>query len=377
MPYHYSSKQVILSRLIEYLFFIFSIFFHPFRKKSSATKKILIIEPFQMGDVISLTVMLDPLKKELPNVEISILVHEKNARTLAHDSRICQIFTADFPYADYNKKEAKLNRYFKLLQTIWQLRKHHFDIGLDTRGDVRSQMWLKILGCHTITGYTSYLGSNINLKGLLLNKKVTQPQYSHRYDWNRFLLTGLGISEEKLFPVRFPAFQVPKAIFSVVIPNKIVVHIGGGWFFKRWQSSAWAKLIDDLSQKYEVTVVGGPGEKTQMDEIQSLTQSKNIPFITTTFEQLISEILSANLFVGLDSGPMNLAVCLGKQVVALFGPGDSDMWYPYSQNSAFIHKKEQFPCNPCFQTTCFHPEKSCMASIDVTEVEKLILEQFH
>ena len=74
---------------------------------------------------------------------------------------------------------------------------------------------------------------------------------------------------------------------------------------------------------------------------------------------------------------MNLAVCLGKPVIALFGPGDSNSWRPYSSISHFIHKKENFPCNPCSQKFCYYPEKNCMAVISVDEVMNIARKYFN
>ena len=93
-----------------------------------------------------------------------------------------------------------------------------------------------------------------------------------------------------------------------------------------------------------------------------------IEFKTTNLKDLITSIKYADLLICLDSGPMNLAVCMDKQVVALFGPGDSGMWRPYSSKSFFIHKKENFPCNPCLQKTCYYPANNCMATISVDDV---------
>jgi len=128
-----------------------------------------------------------------------------------------------------------------------------------------------------------------------------------------------------------------------------------------------------ISKDTKVIVVGGEGERLMVESIQeSFIAHKNILFKITALEELINLISYCGLFIGLDSGPMNLAVCLGKKAIALFGPGDSEMWQPLSEGSTFVHKKELFSCSPCPQTHCQYPEKNCMASIEVDDVFSLL-----
>ena len=109
-----------------------------------------------------------------------------------------------------------------------------------------------------------------------------------------------------------------------------------------------------------------------MNKIKDLISDQIIEIELTNYKELISYIKSSDLFICLDSGPMNLAVCMNKPVIALFGPGDSTIWKPYSSNSYFIHKKDSFPCNPCSQKFCYYPENNCMAVISVDEVMNLV-----
>jgi ADP-heptose:LPS heptosyltransferase len=123
----------------------------------------------------------------------------------------------------------------------------------------------------------------------------------------------------------------------------------------------------------ELVVVGGPSESEILTTVENMIeQNKNIRFVTTTLEELVVLVRDCVKFVGLDSGPMNLAVCLNKPVVSLFGPGDSEMWHPLNHGSKMIHRKEKFPCNPCLQTVCYFPLSNCMDQVEVKEVVNLI-----
>ena len=154
----------------------------------------------------------------------------------------------------------------------------------------------------------------------------------------------------------------------------ILIHPGAGWIYRQWPINNWVKLIENLSknEKIKLTVIGGKGEKEILSRIFTSVNDDRIEFKITNLKDLILSIKYSDLFICLDSGPMNLAVCMDKPVIALFGPGDSAMWRPYSSKSVYIHKKENFPCNPCLQKICYYPENNCMMMISVDEVMDLV-----
>jgi ADP-heptose:LPS heptosyltransferase len=377
MPYIYSNKKLVQTKILER---VSSIILFPFqkneRKRSKDVKSILLIEPFQMGDVLSLTPLIEPLKKKYNNAKIFVLTKPGSGGILKFDSRISEVLSIDFSWSDYGLKSQKLKRIFNSLNYVFSLRKHSFDIGIDTRGDIRSQILMVLAGCKERIGFTNYLHSNIYLRGLLLTIKVQESKMIHRYEWNLSLLSSLGFSENELYPIKFPCFFPDKLNLEQKSQNyNIVLHIGGGWKYKRWEEEKWVDLINALSdyRNQNLSVIAGGGEKEILDRIKKIIPERNnIIFKITSFEELIEYIYRCDKFIGLDSGPMNLAVCLNKPVVALFGPGDSSMWFPLNVQGKFIHKKENFSCNPCMQTECFYSEKNCMMSIEVDEVVELL-----
>ena len=145
--------------------------------------------------------------------------------------------------------------------------------------------------------------------------------------------------------------------------------------YKRWPVQSWVVLIERLVKLHlcEIVVIGGPKEGAILQEIaeRSLFHD-NVRFTISTFDELVAYTAACEVFIGLDSGPMNLAVCLGKRTLALFGPGDSYAWRPYGTNNRFIHYQEEFWCNPCFQRKCYFAEKNCMSNITVSDVETAV-----
>ncbi|MBX2914237.1 MAG: glycosyltransferase family 9 protein [Cyclobacteriaceae bacterium] len=348
------------------------------RKKSLTIRSILLVEPFQMGDVLSLTPLIEPLMKKYPAAKISVLTKPGSGAVLEYDSRIHKVYFADFPWSDHGEKKITPSRLFGCIHYVISIRKIGFDLGIDTRGDVRSQILLVLAGCRLRVGYLNYLHSNINLSGHLLTHYLIRSKYLHRYEWNVELLTCLEIENTAFMPVNFPSFlPANERLLSLKEMNTIVIHIGGGWIYRRWDETKWIELINFIKQQKEadILVMAGNGEKDVLQRIKSgIEASEKIHFKVTSLQELISYINQCSLFIGLDSGPMNLAVCLNKSVLGLFGPGDSTMWRPLNSKGKFIQRTENFPCSPCLQINCKFPRKNCMNEIEVKDVvEKLFV----
>ena len=293
MSYIYPTKYVIYAKILEVTAYIIYKFFNLFETRTGSLEKfnkILIIEPFQMGDVISLSVMFEPLRKEFPASSIIVLTKRNNERFLNFDKRI-SVITTEFPWSDYDKKWA-IKRYFKLFRDIISFRKLKINIGIDPRGDIRSQIVLLILGCRKRIGYTNYLNSNLNIRGLLLTKKAETPVSMHRYDWNLNLLSYIGI-DENIF-IKFPTIEIDlrSEINKIKKGFFILIHPGGGWYYKRWPLQNWIKLVESLSQydHVEVMVIGGENEKEILSDIHNSMNNKEIEVKITNIKELISYI---------------------------------------------------------------------------------------
>lgn len=372
MAYTYPQSTAILARVLELLFFVISKILGLEKASDNLRdyyKDIVIIEPFQMGDVVSLSVMFSPLLKKYPDASLTVLTGMQNENVKDFDDRIT-LMTTYFPWSNYKSSLKVVNKWLKLIKDLRKIRGMHFDLGIDPRGDIRSQIILSLMGCKQRVGYTNYMNSNINIQGLLLTNKTNNTTLQHRYERNLNLLSLVGISD--VFPIRFPSLinQIPRLIESKIKTPFIIIHPGAGWFHRRWSTEKWVNLALELKRKYEVRIsfIGAKSEKPILDEISGMLNDKEIEYKITNFRELIRYLKSCNLYIGLDSGPMNLAVCLGKPVLALFGPGDSEMWKPYTQGSFYVHKKAEFPCNPCLQKMCYFPERNCMSVIEVEDV---------
>src|SRR5690606_27672041 len=78
----------------------------------------------------------------------------------------------------------------------------------------------------------------------------------------------------------------------------------------------------------------------------------------TTLAELAGLIRRATVCVTNDSGPMHVAVALGRPVVAVFGPTSRVRTGPYRQPDAAV--SADVPCAPCYlrrQRDCRHAQR--------------------
>lgn len=379
MVTQYPLKAFIINRVLEICFWLLSTiikFFNKIVPYENSAMNILLIEPFQLGDVISLSTVFRPLKDKYPDCNIYILTKTSNAHLFENDYRVAGVLTAEFPWSDHGaKRYGTIQRWKNLLVQLNKIRRIDFKFGIDTRGDIRSQFILKFLHCEKVIGYTRNNGSNLTNLGLLLNIPIIpNNNYLHRYEWNIYTLTALGFDVAQLFPIQFPSIITKSNLNN----NYILIHVGSGWEYKRWNQKNWVMLINYILETYnqEVHLIAGNNEKEVLEElILELGVKKKLYTRITTYKELVEEISNCTIFIGLDSGPMHIADCLNKSVLALFGPGNSELWRPYSNGSHYIHNINSFKCNPCFQKECLHPFNNCMDAIKIEEV-KLILRMF-
>jgi ADP-heptose:LPS heptosyltransferase len=368
MPYVYPDLTVKAARLLELAAAAVLAAVPPAGARRSAPRTIVLLEPFQMGDVISLAVMLDPLKARFSNARIVLWCHSKNQHLLQGDARVAHIVHAPFPWSSHAGKRGRLRDWLAVLRSVGEVRALRPDVGIDCRGEIRSQILLRAAGCGRRIGFVNYFFSNMVIRGLLLTDNLGKGEPCHRYELNlRLLQPLLG---------HVPRLKLPSLAMPLIAPRRIagpgerqiVFQIGAGWRHRRWRAERWASLMDALGRHRDLhlVLVNGPGEEPLVREVLARTHVP-VERVTTSFDELVAVIKAADLFICLDSGPMHIALALGVRTLALFGPGNTAIWHPLGEGDRFVAHGDAFPCHPCLQKACVVPHADCMSRIEAAE----------
>lgn len=138
---------------------------------------------------------------------------------------------------------------------------------------------------------------------------------------------------------------------SINAEGKILIHPFAGWFEKEWSKKKFIELAGLLNQKYNVGIIT---QKGQLDwDVITEISSKKIDILQTEFvDELIENIKCASIFIGNDSGPVNIANFLGKPTFTIFGATNPD------------YVKSNLPHQICFQKnlkcSARNEEKFCL-----------------
>ncbi|GAC1640207.1 MAG: glycosyltransferase family 9 protein [Herpetosiphon sp.] len=159
----------------------------------------------------------------------------------------------------------------------------------------------------------------------------------------------------------------------------VVLHPGGGanpgmtLARKRWLPSRWASIADRLATTYNAAVllVGGPGDKDAVAAVQVAMQRPAEALVHRWEWSVLAGLLErADLFLGHDTGMLHLACAVGTPAVAVFGPSDPQMYGPYSEHGVAVWKPT--PPSPCFVDGWADPacpcDYQCMRAVSVDDV---------
>lgn len=122
------------------------------------------------------------------------------------------------------------------------------------------------------------------------------------------------------------------------------------------------KMIEDFMRKegYEVRYILGPCEMELRDIITDYNFFSDIV-------ELTRYLVSAGVYIGMDSGVSHLSAYLGINSYIFYGPSDPVIWHPIGDSYRIIRLSH---CKPCFPNVC--EDKSCLNAENLFEQFKKV-----
>ncbi|HEY0837262.1 MAG TPA: glycosyltransferase family 9 protein [Azospirillum sp.] len=105
----------------------------------------------------------------------------------------------------------------------------------------------------------------------------------------------------------------------------VVVGVGANGADRRWSDERFAALVDGLAAAGAGTVflLGSPAEAGTVAGVRALARRDTVPVTDLTLDRVLALLAEADLFVGNDSGPMNMAAAVGRPTFGMIGSNDS------------------------------------------------------
>ena len=144
---------------------------------------------------------------------------------------------------------------------------------------------------------------------------------------------------------------------------------------KRWPTNKWLNLATDLSKLYNIVIVGL--DTSISYAFSSLESNKIINLIgKTNLAEVMEIIASSEGVISNDSGLMHVSASLDKKIIALYGSSSPTYTPPLisKEKKDVIYK--DLDCSPCFKRVCPLGHTKCLNDIKVDEVKESVIKLF-
>jgi heptosyltransferase-2 len=164
-------------------------------------------------------------------------------------------------------------------------------------------------------------------KRFLLSRclKNCPPQGYHRVEKSDWLLNGLGITIHRYAPPLHPNQEIVERVlerFQNFNHPWVVLGVGCSETSRQWGTNNFCALIKELSSSFGGTyfLLGGLAEGKMIETILVDLESQSaVPLIQYSIQEIIGLMSLADLFVGNDSGMLNISAATGLTTIGLFG----------------------------------------------------------
>jgi lipopolysaccharide heptosyltransferase II len=333
-------------------------------------RRILISRLKFIGDIVLTTAAVRSVRESFPGAYIAYLGDRTGVSLLEGNPHLNEIIPFDF------------SRLAMLEQTrvALLLRRRRFDLVIDLYGNPRSALLTFLSGARVRVGpdrrgrgrlYTirvkddgkpksaiAFHGQYLQAAGVRAAGTRTEIFLSadERQQGERELAKVLGLSREEL--TRTPV---------------VALHPGATWPAKKWPAERFSDLALRIRTRLgaHVVLTAGPREAEDIhavrsDSLPSLPVLKALPL-----RSLAAALAACSVYVSNDAGPMHIAAALGTPTIGLFGPGEENIWFPYSPSDGHVALRKDVSCHPCHLKVCNRPGDGymeCMQRLTVAEV---------
>ena len=294
--------------------------------RNIAPRRILVVELWQLGDVVMVTPFLRALRGCFPAADITLLAKPHARELLEGSGLVDEVLVAELPWTRARRKYHPADYDWRVLgELVRTLRGRRFDVAFDARMDIRNNVLLALTRATHRVGFR-YGGGD----WLLTHAVPVGSNDEHRVDdWLR-LLPAAGcdrpVDRRPLLKTTREEQVAARELLARHFgdgPEPIVaLHPGGSYPGKRWPLDRFLALASELAGD-GVRVVAfeeASGYGLELREIPSVV------LLRLRLRELMAVLEQCALLVCNDSGPMHIAAALGVRTVAIFERGEP-MWF--------------------------------------------------
>lgn len=345
----------------------------PRTTKPVKLRSVLLIRPDHLGDMLFLTPALHSVREALPAARITVLAGPWGAAALHNNPDVDALLTCAFPGFERRPKTNALAPYRLLWAQARMLRLGGYDAAAVLRFDHWWGAWLT-----AAAGIPRRVGYDWPETRPFLSQALPYQSGRHEVRQNATLLAALAATGEvEPGPTRYAVAETDRAWAATWLAERGVtpatrlaaIHPGAGAAVKQWPTAAWAAVAHGLAALPDMRILltGSADEQHLGAAIATETAAPLLDAAgQTSLGQLAALYERCALVLGSDSGPLHLAVAVGRPTVHLYGPVSATKFGPWGNPAQHIVLTTDWPCAPCDRLD-WPPEAlaqhACMAAI--------------
>ncbi len=332
------------------------------RADSLIPRRVLIVKPSALGDVVTAMPVLRALKRSFPQVHVSWMLADSCAPLVAHDTDLDAVVPFDRKgLGKWWRSPLAAGQLYMLMR---RLRTARYDWVIDLQGLLRSGLFTLATRSPLRVGFRKAREG-----AWLFYSKRPYIHEQHTVDRNIALAGKLGVeayptdmtlqvsAEGRQFAENFWAKANLKGdVLACVPPTR--------WPTKQYPPRHWRKVVGELSRDNPVLLLGGPGDVALCTEIaDGLGPGVHNLAGQTTVPQFVALLAASAGAVCCDSAAKFIAPAVGTDVVTLIGPTRVEKTGPYPIGQAVV---SPVACQGCLKRRC--DPAVCMELIDPADV---------
>lgn len=318
-------------------------------------KKILVVGPAWVGDMVMAQTLFKVLKQQDAQVQIDVLAPDWTRALLNRMPEVNKAISMPIGHGKLALKQR--------LEIGRSLQSERYDQAIVLPNSWKSALIPFFAGIQKRTGWRG------EMRYGLLNDVRSLDKQSLPLMIQRFMALGLPPKNKLPMPYPYPqlvvshaSLQASIAKHQLTIEKPILAMCPGAEFgpSKRWPAEYFADVAREyIRQGYQVWLFGSKNDQSVADIIQAGCNQACINLIgKTTLDEAIDLLSLAKKVVSNDSGLMHIAAALGRPLVAMYGSTSTAFTPPLSQKVKIVNLKLE--CSPCFKRECPLGHWKCM-----------------
>jgi len=331
----------------------------PARTGVSPPRRVLLVKPSSLGDVIHALPVAVALKEAFPGVEVDWVVGRPYAELVAAQPAVERTLLFErrrwggWGFWHHRREWRNL---------VARLREAKYDVAIDLQGLARSAALTRASRAPARVGLTT-----AREFGRFAYTVAVRPRHPEAHAVDRYLQTlrALGVTPpaEPRFELAVPEHarrRVDALLAEELVAEEIVcVAPGARWETKRWPAERFAQVAAGLARCHgpggqdnvRVIVVGTEDDAERARVVTEGVGEQALDWTgRTSLVELAALLERSALLLTNDSGPMHLAAAVGTPLVAVFGPTNPSRTGPYGERAVVVTSAAH--CAPCYRRQC-------------------------